>query len=420
MTPEQERLAQAMMAEQAPPQTENRTGRNLAAAGELALMALPFTRLGRAMISTVPRALGTGGGIIAGSEVAQNMTQPAEAQTRQQGDDPKVMDLQRMLKQQGLYDGPIDGRIDTGGPTFKAKQRYDEMQARNAANALAKAKSEAELAAAKAQEKAAEAAAAETARLAKKAADDAANRQQMDAKLKELESGWGPYLSEKALQYGGLAGVLAGGYAGHRLQRALTGANRAAAQRAANQADAVMSQPIGNNAVPARIGRVNRFWSEGDPNRVEPFRTAPRSGNAYGYLPNSGAAPAGELYTHTPRVEQIRQWAGYPALGGVEHISTEFGANQPAMRALADAEKAYQADPNEATLSALMRARAVAAAAALTSRLGWGIAGGSVGANLVHGRGARPRPAMIQEAEAERGRLVRLLTAPPKSRKKKP
>jgi hypothetical protein len=324
-----------------------------------------------------------------------------------------------MLKREGLYDGPIDGRIDPGGPTFKAKQRYDDLQARDAANALARAKNEADLAAAKAKEEAAKAAKAETERLAKDAADKLLARQQMDARLKELESGWGPYLSGKALQYGGLAGVLGGGYLGHRLQRALTGANRAAAQRAADQADAIMARPIGNTAVSDRVGRVNRFWSEGDPSRIEPFRVAPRSGNPYGYLPNTGAAPAAELYTHTPRVEQIRQWAGYPALGGVEHISTEFGANQPAKRALAEAEKAYRENPSEATLTALMQARAVAAAAALTSRLGWGIAGGSFGTNLAHGRGARPRPAMIQQAEGERGRLVRLLTSPPKPRARK-
>jgi hypothetical protein len=328
------------------------------------------------------------------------------------------MDLQKMLKRQGLYDGPIDGRIDKDGPTFKAKQRYDDMQAAEAANAVAKAKSDADLAAARAKEKAAEASKAETERLAKEAADKAANRQKMDARLKELEGGWGNYLSEKALQYGPVAGLISGGLVGHRLQRALTGAGRASAQRMADQADAVMSQPIGNSAVPARVGRVNRFWAEGDPNRVEPFRTAPRASNPYGYLPNHGAVPAGDLYTRTPRTEVARQWGGIPALGAVEHVSTEAFANQPAMRALAEAEKAYQENPNEATLSALMRARSVAAATAATSRLGWGIGVGSIGANLAHGRGARPRPTMVQEAEAERGRLVRLLTSPPKRKKK--
>jgi hypothetical protein len=433
MTPDEQlgRLAAAMMRgpetgqapapSGTPAQPEDRTWRNIAAAGELALMALPATRLGRALFATLPRAAATGGGVVAGSEVAQHLAQPAEAQSRRRGDgDPAVMDLQKMLKREGLYDGPIDGHIDPGGPTYKAKQRYDDMQARDAANALAKAKNEADLAAAKAKEEAAKAAKAETDRLAKKAADDAANRAKMDARLKEMESGWGSYLSEKALQYGPIAGILGGGVIGHRLQRALTGSGRAAAQRAADQADAIMAKPIGNTAVSDRIGRVNRFWSEGDPNRVEPFRVAPRSGNPYGYVPNQGVAPAGELYTRTPRIEQARQWGGIPALGGVEHVSTEFFGNQPAKRALAEAEKAYRENPNEATLSALMQARGVAAAAAAVSRLGWGIGGGSLGANLAHGRGARPRPAMIQQAEGERGRLVRLLTNPPKPRKKKP
>lgn len=421
MTPEQERLAQAMMAEQAPQQPENRTGRNLAAAGELALMALPFTRLGRAMVSTVPRALGTGGGVIAASEAAQNLAPPAEAQPRQrEGGDPQIMELQRMLKRQGLYDGPIDGRIDQGGPTFQAKKRYDDMQAAEAANARATAKTEAELAAAKAKLEAAAASKAETERLSKKDADEAKNRREMDAKLKELESGWVPWLSEKALQYGPIAGILGGSALGHWMQRGVTRGVQAGAQRAADRADAIMAQPVAGNAVPDRIGRVNRFWSEGDPARVEPFRAAPRSANRYGYVPNTGVAPAGELYTHTPRTEVARQWLGIPALGGAEHLSTEYFGNRPAMAALAEAEKAYQENPNEATLSALMKARGVAAAAAMVSRLGWGIGLGSVGGNLAHGRGARPRPAMIQQAEGERGKLVRLLTTPPKSRKKKP
>jgi hypothetical protein len=89
MTPE-ERLAAAMTA----PEGESRAGRNVAAAGELALMMLPFTRVGRAMMSTLPRAAGTGlgaGALIEGSRgnlPLPSLVSEAEAQTRQRSAPP--------------------------------------------------------------------------------------------------------------------------------------------------------------------------------------------------------------------------------------------------------------------------------------------------------------------------------------------
>ena len=81
---ELERQARTVLAEldaeeqRAAPQ-ESRFGRNLAAAGELALMALPITRVGRAMFSTLPRAAASAAGIGTAGAAVQHAIAPAEA-----------------------------------------------------------------------------------------------------------------------------------------------------------------------------------------------------------------------------------------------------------------------------------------------------------------------------------------------------
>src|SRR5262245_32113390 len=119
MTPEQERLVEAMTRQQPPAQ--DRTGANIAAAGELALMALPFTRLGRALFATLPRAAGTAVGAGTAIEGARGgLTGTAEA-----AEDP-VKALQQQMRDAGYYRGPIDGKM--GPATQAAKAAFDAAQ----------------------------------------------------------------------------------------------------------------------------------------------------------------------------------------------------------------------------------------------------------------------------------------------------
>src|SRR5688572_19452340 len=75
---------------------EGRLGRNLAAAGELALTALPFTRLMRAMSLPARAAVAGGAGATLG---ATTMAGDAEAQTPGQvAGDPRVSEIDTLNK----------------------------------------------------------------------------------------------------------------------------------------------------------------------------------------------------------------------------------------------------------------------------------------------------------------------------------
>lgn len=388
--------------------------RGAGAVGEAALTALPFTRLGRAMLSTLPRAVGSGlgaglavetahgrGPLGAGEAAAQTKgtAQPSEAVTA----------LQQQLKDAGFYGGAIDGIMGKG--TQAAKAAFDASEERKGTADTDRLRAQAE-----AQKAAAEAKAAETA--ATESAGRATARAEGGRRLRELDEGLLSRGLNAAMTVGPYAGWALGGVLGHRLQRALTGRASDAARTVAANADAVMGQRVASNDIPGRVGRLNRFWSEGNPGLVEPFRPAPRS--ARGYVPNADAPTAAQLYQPTRR-GAAAEALPVPAAGAIEHIGAEAGFSGPARDELRAANEAVAADPSEANIQRLQIARARAAGGELMSRVGFGMGTAGAGHTLLHSMVGAPRarPASIAQAERERGLLIRLLSSPPAKRRKK-
>lgn len=382
-----------------------------ASIGEGIVMALPFTRAGRAAFATLPRAMGTGlgAGVVVETAAGRGPLAigGAEAQPKGGREAPSeaVMALQRQLQEAGYYSGPIDGLMGKG--TRDAKAAFDAAQSRADSTAIDRLKAQADADRAAAGKKTADTAAAETAR---KAAERAAGEQ----RLRDLDSSWLSQGLNAAMSLGPWLGFGIGGYLGHRLQNALTQRAAGAATTRAAAADAVMAQPVPANDVPGRIGRVNRFWSEGNPAGIEPFRSAPRAAGQHPYTVNTDVPTAAQLY-RTPTMNRLLEGVPVPVVGGLEHISAEYGMARPAREALAAAQAAVQADPSEANIQSLQLARARMAVSDLTSRIGWGMGVGSAGQSVLHSIGGDPRarPASIAAAERERGLLTSILQGRP-------
>jgi peptidoglycan hydrolase-like protein with peptidoglycan-binding domain len=411
MTPEQQRLVEAMMAEQAAqqqPPAESRTGRNLAAAGELALGVLPFTRLGRAMLSTVPRAAATGlgaGAVIEGSRGNLSPVGTAEASDQ-------VRQLQQQLKDAGYYKGKIDGNM--GPETLIAKERFDAFQQTTRAQEIETQKAAAAAAKAAAEGKGAEAAAAETERKRVEAERKAQERAAGETRLREVE-GNTPWWQTAAQQYGPLLGYAAGGAVGHKLQAAMLGRGNAAAQRAADRADRLMAQKPRD--VEGRIGRVNQYWSEGAPGRSEPFTFVPGK-QPSPYQVNPNAKPASDLYQMSA-MSRFGHAPIVPAIGAGESLVTEGLLAHPYREQLAEAERALAADPSEANIQRVQSLRNRLAMAELMVNVGRGTAVTALGTEVAQQYGlTRARPASIGRAETERGRLERILSRPPPAPRK--
>lgn len=102
------------------------------AVGQMGLQALPFTRYAGQAVRSLPSAFGftLGGGttVAAGEGDLSRWIGRAQAQGRPRAGqpDPAILELQRSLKQQGDYDGPLDG-LD-GPETRAAMQRARTRQ----------------------------------------------------------------------------------------------------------------------------------------------------------------------------------------------------------------------------------------------------------------------------------------------------
>jgi hypothetical protein len=398
--------------------------RGAAAVGEAGLLALPLTRLGRAMFSTLPRGIGTGLGTALVTETAAGRgplgAGEAEAQTKTKGgrEPPSepVRRLQQQLKDAGFYSGEIDGIMGEG--TKAAKAAFDAAETRKGAADTERLKAQAEAKKAEAEAKEAETRAAESAGKAK-------TREEGDRRLREMEGDW----TTQALNWGSTLapwlGAGLGGVLGHRLQGALHRRARGVSQAAADRADALMAAPMGNTNVAGRVGRVNQYWSEGHPSRAEPFRLAPRATGRHPYAVNAaGDVPtAGQLYQSDPSaLGRVAQAAPLAAIGGAEAGVAHYGLVEPARTELAAAQKALDEDRSEANIQRLQRARTMLAVATLTERLGLGVALGAAGTEAWDSRtGApMPRPGSLPQAERERGLLAALLGRPaPKSRRRR-
>jgi hypothetical protein len=357
-------------------------------------------------LNTVPRQFATGAGLGVGFETAHGrgplVPDPAEASDA-------VRQLQQQLKDAGYYRGPIDGNM--GPATQDAKARFDaaEMARADAAN-----KSATSAAALKeAEAKAAEAAARikENERLTAEGNRKAAEREAGSQRLREIDDSLLSRFLKGSISAGPYVGAGLGYVAGHKMQSALGRRAGAAASTRAATADSVMGEPIPADDIPGRVGRLNRFWSEGNRARVEPFRADPQSTGPHPYTPNAGnVPPASELYRPSMTGRAV-EGVPIPALGGIEHVATEFGLAGPARQELTAASEAVNADPSEANVQRLQIARGRAAVGEGLSRLGYGMAAGSLGHTIGHSVGGSPRarPSSLTQAEAERGRLNTIL-----------
>lgn len=399
--------------------------RAAAAVGQGALAAAPFLGpVTRAAFSTVPRAIGAGLGAGLTVETANGrgplagLMGTAEAADRGQPSDA-VKQLQLKLRDAGYYSGPIDGRLDQGGPTWKAKAAYDaaqqaagqqEIERQRAAAETARIQAEAAAAAARGQEATAKSQETERQRLEdeRRATQRAAGNQ----RLQDLGDRWSTQALNTASAVGPYVGYALGGYLGHRLQNALIGRGTAAAEAAAERGNALMAEPVGNANIPGRVGRVNAFWAEGNPARAEPF-TYDAGRRPYPYTPNPNAPAAGDLYRRT-WADTAAEWLPVPAVGGLEAGIAEFGFRRPYSAEVAAATDAVAQDPSEANIQRLQIARLKATVADTAGRIGQGVVGGALGTQLLHSRGGPSAvPTAVPEAEMERGRITNLLMPPP-------
>lgn len=459
MTPEQERLANAMLRDQfgisqagplqpeaTPPPEQDRFGANLRAAGQLALMALPVTRLGRAMMSTLPRALGTSIGAGAAIEGASgglpNFTSRAEAAEPVPPDaselkEPEIKAFQARMKAQNRYNGPIDGTINPGGPTHKLweeeraaimsrnQNEIDAKRKQDAANAVAAsqraaaeaAKAQADAKAAEAQGDLAKAAAAKAQFEAKQiearmAAERATQAAAAGKKLDEFRSSPGGMLAQTMLAIGPYAGFGIGYGLGHKLQAGIGRRADTAARALASRADKVMKSP--SSGLNDDIAKVNRFWGEGGGR--EPFDFLPNA-NPRAVAPYRTAAqqtPPVELYNQS-MTNRVAEHGVLPIAGLAEHLLSHYSMTVQAREELKAASEAAQKEPNDVNIGRLQMAMWRAGFGELMSRLGFGMIAGSFGHSMTHGivGGApRARPSQLQRAESERARLQNILAQP--------
>ena len=263
--------------------------------------------LGKAM-QVAPKLTGIGLG--GAGAMIPTQTQDVEAAKVARPDPANpVVQLQQQLQASGDYKGSLDGvmgpETQAAVESFRAKQQAQQAQATEGTKAQAELER-------------ARAATAETARLAAAAEQEAARKSQGDQRVKDAEgnvSGVSRFLRD----YGGPMGWAAGGLAGLLARRGVVGSSNATSAETANRANAVIT-PRGTD-VPARVGQVNQFWSEGQPRGImggapeAPFNVAPRV--ARGFAPNPDAPPASALY-QPDRMKNLATDAAVPAAGMAE------------------------------------------------------------------------------------------------------
>jgi peptidoglycan hydrolase-like protein with peptidoglycan-binding domain len=321
-----------------------------------------------------------------------------------------VRALQRKLQQEGLYAGPIDGLM--GPETQRANAQLQDIESRRAQQRqqdkmleLQKAKTDAEREKIRLQQQQEERVRAEGERSAELVREGSERLKNMQPSF--MESYGTPLGYGIGLLLGG-GGRFGLGRFMAREQREVAGrANTLSGQMAAGQAD----------DVPARIARVNQFWSEGAPNTQAPFGF--QSGRQpFPWATNQNAVPPGQLYApptglagavanYGPSAPGALLSLGEMGYGGVNLIH----ANNELHAAEEELSKPDGATP--ANVQRVEAARQAVADANFMWRTGQGTLGGTAAGQLeANFSRSRLRPSVL-EADAERGRLDALLNPQP-------
>ncbi len=285
------------------------------------MVAGPPGRVGR-MGLTAARAIGLPAmlGLTAAPTAAGAKERKAKAAD---GGSEEVKKLQLKMRDAGLYSGPIDGRLDPDGPTMKAKEKFDKLEADRERRETERKKIEA-------GEK-------ETQRLATESARKTKEREEGAKRLRELDkdkSGfWDSYGTPLGYAAGALVGGLSRGGAAYFTNRA--------ARKSANELSALVS---GGGDLPSRVGGVNTFWQRGGAPDL-PFNPAPKG--RYGFTSNKQAPSAPTLYNEKPGNKYARA-GDYGAMG---IFGAEMGVSEwqkiGARDELRQAREAVSADPSE-------------------------------------------------------------------------
>jgi lysozyme family protein len=327
---------------------------------------------------------------------AQRAPQPTDA----------VRALQRRLQEEGLYAGPIDGLM--GQQTKDAAAKLEEIDARRSkqrerdqALELERARNETERARIQQQQQ-------ETERLRMEGQQADELVRQGTERLNAMKPG---FMEQYGTPLGYGTGLLLGGAGRYGLGRFMAREQRETAARA----NALSGRMAAGQAddIPARVARVNQFWSEGAPGTPPPFGFQ-STRQPFPWATNPNAAAPGQLYAPpTGLAGAIRNYG--PSSPGAVLSTAEMGYGGVnlinAHRELQAAEEALS-QPKGATPANVQRAEAARQAVADANfmlRMGMGTAGGTLLGQLESNftrSGLRPS---ALEADAERGRLDAIL-----------
>src|SRR5690606_27515104 len=291
------------------------------AATELALAAVPAAKL-------FPKATG----LAAGLGAFFGLTSPAGSA------DEGVKQLQQQLKDAGYYQGPIDGKM--GPMTQAAQQRFEQDRMQREQAEVARQQAEAERMRAQAE--------AERVQFEREQAErEAEQRAAGEQRMREMEENVSP-VRQALRDYGPLAGYALGALAGIGTRRGMTGAFARQSERAAAQANKLVS---GEGDLPQRMGGVNRFFQEGGAKEL-PFQPAPTS--RFGMRSNPNAPSAATLHQPPPRISEFARVRDLGVLAGAG-AEAALG-HQMAEDARAEVKSAFDAverDPSEANIQRL-------------------------------------------------------------------
>jgi hypothetical protein len=355
------------------------------------------TRIGMAVSPTAParilsaasRAPRFTGGVVGGATM---FATPSEAGEKPS---PQVQRLQEQMRDAGYYSGPIDGLM--GGQTQAARQAFERDQA--------------ERMRIEAERESAAAAKAETERQRTEAEGIATARKHGDERLRQIESEV-PWYSQALRDYGPLVGYVGGAGLGAATRYGVKKAADAASRKVAERADQLFSQPARD--LPARVARVNQFWTEGRRPVLgaaeAPFVSSP--GTRRGFAPNENADPASVLY-QPQRTKNALTDLGITAMFGGESALTQATLEPEARSELQAAQEAVSRDPSEANIQRLQAAKDRFAGTEFVRNIGRGAAFSYPGSGLKFSRSpSRPN---VSAAEAERIRIDQMFGPSPRA-----
>lgn len=259
------------------------------------------------------------------------------------GGDADIVKLQMEMKAKGYYGGKIDGKM--GPETVRAKQAFDAAEQQRAAGELERLKLQTEAAKIAEQKRAGE--------------QKVADREAGDVKLKQAEENM-PWYGRVMRDYAQPAGMALGGGLALLLRRGMIGKYNAGRAEAAQSADKLMSgappagTPVTAGNVQDRAGRVNEFWTGGQRGAAEqPFLSDPAA--ARGFRSNPSAPQSADLYRPNVPMNIVKD-AAIPAIGAIDYGASNW-MKRGALEKLDAANKAYDANPSDANLQALQKAK---------------------------------------------------------------